>query len=648
MNMYLGKNLNVYCVKDNFNELNMIHFYGKENKNRELIVNAEDVGGLSGTTFSYDENGKTKKIKLTNDVTVIFNGKNNPIYSPQMFKINDGTIRFIDANCDGKYETVFIKSYISVWVGQVYNDNGNVSVVDKKDPTKKYTFATNDANKTVRFIKNNSVVTFSDIKIDNVVLIAADKMNLSTKTIASDASYYEILVSDVKVEGFLEAVDSGKEEKLTIDGVKYSIGKGFSLSAFYLSVGDTAKFYLDAFNKVVAAEKVEANIIYGILNGVASESFPNFISAMRIFSSDGSFKILECAPKITIDGKRYSNEDVTNVENAIKAGKTAFFGNSDLSAISQTNAGDYFQLVKYSLNSDGQINMIDTMNSPSYEVGDNTLSYSNKFAPGTTYFGKAYATTILGGYVYDSNLKIFAIPSDKGNLEAYSVRKDMLSLGYEKLPEDVTVYAFDVDEFKYIPVMITEKEIASSVSKEESNNMMIFESLSQKLASDGEAYYAMNGTSVKSGAKVEAFLTDDAYTQYKTLGIESGDIVRWIYDDLNFVTTVEILLDNEGNTSKINYSGSLINDSAFYSTFRITCGTVEKYNDKFILFNLGTNKDTSSRNPSAKILVYNSDTQTTTVGDYSMIKTNEAFPGEASLIFTLQTSSAINSLVIFN
>lgn len=648
MNMFLGMNLNLYCKKDEFKELNMIHFYSKENKNKELTLNAEDVEGLSGTTFSYKSNEKTKKINLSSNATVIYNGKNNPLYSADMFKINDGSIRFLDANCDGKYETVFIKSYISVWVGQVYNENGNVSIIDKKNPSKKYTFNTNDDNKTVKFIKNNNVGTFSDIKTDNVVLIAADKMNLSTKTIASDASYYEILVSDVKVEGFLEAVDSGKEEKLTIDGVKYSIGKGFSLSAFYLSVGDTAKFYLDAFNKVVVAEKVEANIIYGILNGVASESFPNFISAMRIFSSDGSFKILECAPKITIDGKRYSNEDVTNVENAIKAGKTAFFGNSDLSAISRTNAGDYFQLVKYSLNSDGQINMIDTMNSPFYEVGDNTLSYSNKFAPRTTYFGKSYATTISGGYVYDSNLKIFAIPSDKGNLEAYSVRNDMLSLGYEKLPADVTVYAFDVDEFKYVPVMITEKEIASSVNEEESNNMMIFESLSQKLASDGEAYYVMNGTSVKSGAKVEAFLTDDAYTQYKTLGIESGDIVRWIYDDLNFATTLELLLDNEGNTSKLKYSDSEVNDSAFFSTFRITCGTVEKYNDKFILFNLGTNKDASLRNPSAKVLVYDSLTGKTTSGDYSMIKTNEAFPGEASLVFTLQTSSAINSLVIFN
>lgn len=648
MNMYLGKNLNVYCVKDNFNELNMIHFYGKENKNRELIVNAEDVGGLSGTTFSYDENGKTKKIKLTNDATVIFNGKNNPIYSPQMFKINDGTIRFIDANCDGKYETVFIKSYISVWVGQVYNDNGNVFIIDKNDTTKKYTFDINDANNTVNLIKNNLSATVDDIKVNNVVLIAADKMNLASKTILPEASYYEVLISDTKVEGLLESIGSGKKAKLTIDGEEYSMAKSFSLSTYNLSAGNSAKFYLDAFNKIVAAEKIESNVIYGILNGVASDDFPKLVKAIRIFSADGSFKIYELSSKITIDGKRYQKEDVANIETALKAGKTAFFGTSDLSVISQTNAGDYFQLVKYSLNSDGQINMIDTLNNPSYETGENKLKYSNKFEPGTTYFGKAYATTILGGYVYDSNLKIFAVPSDKDNLEAYSIKNDMLSLGYEKLASDVTAYAFDVDEFKYVPIIITEKEIASIVSNTESNNMMIFESLSQKLASDGEAYYTMNGTSVKSGAKVEAFLTDEAYTQYKNLRIESGDIIRWIYNDLNLVATLELLLDNEGNTSKLKYSGSEVNDSAFYSDFRITCGTVEKYNDKFVLFNLGTKTDSSLRNPSAKVLVYDSNTQTTTVGDYSKIKTNEAFPGEASLIFTLQTYSAINSLVVFN
>ena len=264
------------------------------------------------------------------------------------------------------------------------------------------------------------------------------------------------------------------------------------------------------------------------------------------------------------------------------------------------------------------------------------------------YFGKANATTIEGGYVYDGSLKIFALPSDKGNLDAYSIKTSMLSLGYEVLPDGDIVYAFDVDEFKYVPVMIVEKEIGESVANEESNNMMIFESLTQELSPSEEACYVLNGTSVKSAAKMKLFLTDDAYTQYKTSGVKSGDIIRWIYDDLNYVTTLEILLDNEGNTSKMNYSGSLINDSSFYSTFRITCGTVEKYNDKFILFNLGAKKDTSFKNPSAKVLVYDSLTGTVASGDYSMIKTNEAFPGEASLVFTLQTSSAINSLVIFN
>ena len=105
-----------------------------------------------------------------------------------------------------------------------------------------------------------------------------------------------------------------------------------------------------------------------------------------------------------------------------------------------------------------------------------------------------------------------------------------------------------------------------------------------------------------------------------------------------------------GNESVIMLSGSTtgINATGYYSDFRITCGTVEKFDDKYILFNLGTRSEALLKNPSAKVLVYNSKTKKTENGDYSAIKTKEAFGDDASLVFTYQWYTAINTIVIFN
>jgi len=646
MNQYLGMELDIYCRgEEDLTELTMICFMPKEKKNRELTIDADDFLNIKDNQVSYEENGKAKKIKLPEEITVIYNGKNYPLYSDDTFKIEEGNIRFLDSDNDGRYEVVFVKEYFSVWVGQVYNDEGNIYLIDAVDMTKKYSFNTEDSDKNIIFKKDNTIASYSDILNKNVVLIAADKMDIKTKEISADASCIEILISNKTVSGKVEGIDNN-ERTLKIDGAVYEMSVDFELKDYDIALKDTAKFYQDSFGKIVAAEKGKSNL-YGIIDKAYADDTEEFIEGIKIFTADGAFKTLECAEKITIDSIKHSYTDIDKIINALETGSKKFFLESGMN---KTGASSQFQLVKYSTNSDGQVIMLDTLipDSEKADIEKNNLKFSVKIDKETRYFSKAYATTIDGGYIYDSSIIVFRLPSDKSVKTAFAKKNGLDSLGYEILR--TPIFAFDVDEFNHIPIVLAETDTVDNVSQKEDNNMMIFENLTAELSQDGEVHQVMNGTSIKTGAAIKAYMKEEEYQEFVNLGIKSGDIVRWSADDTGVVTSLEQTVDYIGNESVIMLSGNTtgINTTGYYSDFRITCGTVEKFNDKYIMFNLGTRKEAALRNPSAKVLVYNSKTGKTEKGDYSAIKTKEAFGSEASLVFTYQWYTAINTIVIFN
>lgn len=644
MNEYLGMDLNVYCEGEDYEDLKLIYFFSKEKKNQIVTVNADELENVKDNVITYTKENKLKKIKLPENVTVIFNGKNYPLYNDETFKILEGSLRLSDREGDGKFETVFVKSYFSIWVEQIYNEDGKISIMGEDGS--KYFVNTEDTDKKILFKKGDAPATYEDLKIKSVVSFAADKMNLMTKEISEDAECIEILISDNTVAGKLEKIDKN-EKTLVIDGVLYKMNKELDLVSGDISLGDEAKFYLDVFGEVIAAEKGSKNL-YGILEKVFTDDGEEYIAGIKIFTADGAFKTLECAKKITIDGKKYSNNEIEKIKSALETGSEKFFSQTGMSKVGASNQ---FQLVKYETNVDGQIIMFDTLvvDSKDADIEKNNLKFSKKFDVNTRFFMKAYATTIQGGYSYDNAITIFRLPSDKSNREAFSKKSDLSLLGgYEVL--NIPVYAFDADEFKFIPVILAETEVKDNVPAKEGDNMMVFERLTTEINENDEVYNFMNGTSIKSGKNIKAAMDDAIYEEFEKLGIKSGDVVRWSSDDSGVVKNIELTMKNIGNESvlTVGSGGTGIYDTGYYSDFRITCGTVEKYNNKCILFNNGSSTSSSLINPSAKILVYNSKTRKTEIGDYSDIKTKEVFKSEASLVFTYQWYAAVNTIVVFN
>ena len=639
MSEYLGMYVCAYCSGEkDLSELELLHILTPQSRNQSFTVDAKDIVGFRNGTLSYSKNDKTKTVKITNDVSVIINGKNNPLYRDEDFLIEEGNITFLDADANGKYETVFVKSYMNVWVGQVYVEDDTVSIIDKKDTSKKYTLNNGDKNRTVVYKNVTGVTSYTSIKPDNIVSIAADKMDVKTKTVSDRAEYIEVLISDRQISGKPSKID-GTDGKITIDEEAYETAPGFDLKKYEISLGDTAKFYLNFFGKIVVAEK-GGSLTYGILYGAESESnFKSSTAQVKIFTLDGVFKVFDCRNKLYIDGTLYKS--ATSVLETLQNSSNRFF---TVSSIPTSGAGPLFQVIKYGLDSDGKLSEIDTVmpDSDDPDIEKNHLRFSTKIDENTRYFGKSYATTIDGGYVYDGNLKLFRIPSDLSNEDAFAVKKSLAdALSYELV--NVPLYCFDMDEYRYIPLAIVRSDTLENVPAKEDGKMMVLESVSQVLSEDDCVYTSIDGTSVKSGAKVNVLLKENSVLEES--GAKPGDIIRWITDDLGFVTKIQVAMKNDGLNSKL-YTGGY--QTGYYSDFRITCGSVQNLNNKYILFKYGGQYETSLRNPSARILVYDSQKEKVSAGSYDSIKTVAAFGDEASLVFTYQWYTAIQTIVIFN
>lgn len=634
---YLGMYVYAYCSgESDLSDLKLINLTLSQNRNTSYTIPAEDIISFRNGILSYWKNDRTYNTKISESASVIINGTNNPLYSDKDFNIKEGSVTLLDSDGDSKYETIFVKSYITVWVGQVYAEDGTVSIIDKNDTSKQYTLDIKNSDRNVVYKTSNGVVSYDSIKTDSVVSIAADKMDLETKTISDSAEYIEVLISNKQVSGELKEVDI-TAGKFTIDDTEYELAYVFDLNDYEINPGDTAKYYLNYFDKITAVDKSN-QLTYGILYGADCEDMFSDIVQMKIFTLDGVFKVFNCRNKIYIDGK--FQKTGSSIIDALKSSSNTFFA---ISSIPRDGAGPFFQLIKYTLDSDGNVSEIDTVetDSDNPEIEKNHLRFSAIITENTRYFGKSYATTIDGGYVYDGNLKLFRIPSDLSNDEAFSVKKTLgEATAYELI--NSSVYCFDMDEFKYIPLMIVRTDTLDAVPVKEDNKMIVFEGVSTVLDENEEIHLTINGTSVKSGAKVKAPLKDDSI--FAESGAQPGDIIRWIADDLGRVTKIQIAMKNEGAASKL-YNGGY--KTGYYSDFRITCGLVQNLNNKYILFKYGDSFETSLRNPSAKVLIYDSEKKTTSVGNYDSIKTVAAFDGESSPVFTYQWYTAIQSIVVF-
>ncbi len=388
---YIGRNVRAFCSDDSDRIIAAI-----PTDNDTVCVTTDNLEDISrGTVKVTDDRDREKSYNLDVSYSLIINGvADNKTYAELKNLITDGevTAELVDNNNDGVYEVIDLKSWNYCYVDSIDAYNGYI--YDKYSKDGLIDLSGSECSYAVYRLANDNEVELADIKAGMLLSVAA----------SADGGKIEIYVCGDEFGGTFERTDSNG--KITIDGNKYRTGKYCEKNCKIVGVGQQCSVILGVNGEVVIlkANTGEDNFAWIVRVGTAK----NFKQPqVKYFASDGKMHVDEISDKLMIDGKRFSGDVTTVLNNAIS---------------------DDRRFVKYSLDSEGKILNIDFPESDggqvefgensengnnhriSYSSGDTTLMYSD--------------SKNFGGIFSVSSASVFIVPESenlKGDDKHYLV-----------------------------------------------------------------------------------------------------------------------------------------------------------------------------------------------------------------------------------
>ena len=148
---------------------------------------------------------------------------------------------------DGKYDHVMITSYKSALVDAVSVKNDSVKITLKDYPAgfaSRLTIDLEDEDREVTFVKDGKVISYEDLKEDEVLTIAC-----APGVDVNSSKFVEVIVSDAQVSGIATG-RSTADNTVTIDGEAYEF-----IGTLPTDLNKEYTLYIDAFGYVVAYEE---------------------------------------------------------------------------------------------------------------------------------------------------------------------------------------------------------------------------------------------------------------------------------------------------------------------------------------------------------------------------------------------------------
>ncbi|MDY5626446.1 MAG: S-layer homology domain-containing protein [Clostridia bacterium] len=457
MYKYLGQYIDVtYTVK---NSKRTIKSISTDGFNATVEMSADDIENVYETYIEYykSESTKVSKISFASNMKIIYNGVGVSGLTGDKIKtlldIDNGTLKFVDGDDNGKFDTAYVSSYETFFVGtsestsktitDKYVKNGNVLKSIKLDM---------DAENIEYKTSTGTSASFGSIRQNSVVSIA---MPYDTSATYAKTT---VIISTATAQGTVNSIDSSDDS--------YEIGdKTVKASQYYLNLiqqeptqemnrGDVVTCYLDHEGKVVAISATDTTK-YGYIVDVISPEGSNKddvkIRMVAVGSSTPSDYELKSTVKI--NGNSYSPRDVADV-----LAQSAAVINEDhgKTAAGHADNATYSQPIIFKTTS-GASKVISTMTTVAANDETDCLEYEL----GAT-IGNAQLTYRTGNYFQDASAKrifnlkftssstnsvstkVFFVPDDRSEEDEYS--------SYSAKPGKFTDYKkFNVDAFNVDP-----------------------------------------------------------------------------------------------------------------------------------------------------------------------------------------------------
>ncbi len=358
-NDYLGYNVNAYYVETE--TLNVLKFICEQwGKNSVEEVDIKDITSISDYKVRYEnEKGKPVELRYERGAAVIYNGVstksgfNMSIFNDLSGNKLDGKVRLLDNDADNTADVVYVDAYEEIVVGKKVSDS--YTIYDKKNPSKKEVLDnTVDDPYTIIYNEQGEEITFGKIKEGTPVVIYKSKTD-------AYQGYIRAYTSESYVTGTLETVsDDGVTKTVEINGTLYELtlygNKYFDGSL----VGKQVTALVNKFGKVTLIEKAQSTsekwgMVKTIIDPKGEISYARFV----ILTEDGTMQEFYPAKNLKVDGR--STYYKLDYESDIASVKSILELAAKKTESRPSGSARFNTMVRYRVNSDGKINMIDTV-----------------------------------------------------------------------------------------------------------------------------------------------------------------------------------------------------------------------------------------------------------------------------------------------
>ena len=506
--------------------------------NKVVIINAEEIYGYGSYQYTY---GNNKKIKITANTSVLYNGKRMNVYNENLMVPQNGYVEFISNDGNNTYDVMFIHNQQTIFVKTASAENGFVA--DTYDSSNFLRYDPKDESIDFKLYKGNDEATMLQIGVGNVLTVETSQ----------DGKCIRAFLSQDKVEGTMTAKT---HNSVVIEGIEYPAHTAY-LNALETKIGDYGTYALDINGYVAGKIVVDSDPwMYGILLKIGTKGALEKNLQIRMFNQNGDEVVYDFADRVTLDGVKVDESatvsDGTNkIESTVKSSHDPYlqripYNEEDDSA----NVAKRLELpivVRVLTNDNNEITHIDTLydNSnggyTSYDVASDTFKVMDAKV-NRAYNASAYSfsgVTILG----NGTIAIRVNPNPTGEVE-----EDYKVIGYNAMKSN-TAYTYET--FKNKDDAITPKLFLGYFSGTGSEGIddlakfMIVDRLQMSLDKDGEECYAVYG--LFNDLKQEILFKSDI----KPTDIKSGDIIRFSVSATGHINGYERILD--GETKKLAY-----------------------------------------------------------------------------------------------
>ena len=556
-------------VSDLTREIKPILYAVTAKNNEKLTIKSKDI--LPGTDLTtsrlpyLDKDNREKKADISRYADLIYNGVSVGGFTKEDFVPADGEVELIDNNYDGIYDVVKVWDYETIFAEGI--SELHKTVYDKYDGKR---FVSFDNDGTAFIYKDGERVSFDTVGKFDVLSVAKSRPGIKPHVTA--------YVSSQSVSGRLQQMS---DDGIYIDDIFYDVAPSVQEQIAKLGVGTQGTFFLDAFGRIAGfddSSRLSEKVDYGYI--IAAETSGSLEQTVRIklLTSQSSIEVLDCAKKLMLDGNTITVNG-SNVMSALRASATA-------KDIPGSKASDTAQIVRYSLNADNQIKMLDTLSGNQDDSNDNDML---SWDAGKETKRRKYMRTarMIGGetaeIALDENTVCFKIPAagyedDEEQYMAGSVGLDgngAQDILYPSKDYDVDIWGYDLNEVKVAGAVIVVSDGAKAMTEADSMVAMVSK-IVMTADEEGQSTYKLSlvkGRKITDYILTEAELIDPSKLNGKSLAV--GDVIFCKKNAKNEIVHVEkILVDMD--TDAYKQEGLIEYQSYFYAKQRLIYGYIEE------------------------------------------------------------------------